>query len=185
MALHWSIKNVKDWYKVSNIILDARIVKRDDQLGGSWILVRKGDKDFKPELMGGRDYIMKFNCITDSIINKCMVVGMRGITKKNHIEFYNRCRMISMKYGADFSSGNSLTLEDIRQHIGLETNVSNTSWRNFISRHFGTDEKTKVYETKYSATWVNREMCIDYFNDEEWDYDYDEDEGRIRKEKKS
>ncbi len=32
---------------------------------------------------------------------------------------------------------------------------------------------------------MNREMCIDYFNDEEWDYDYDEDEGRIRKEKKS
>ena len=80
---------------------------------------------------------------TELLIYTTMVVGFGRITENNYKEFYKRVALFERLRGAvRVKKGDSgkfvddpYTLEDIRQHIGLTTNVSEekpAAWRKRI-----------------------------------------------------
>jgi len=79
---------------------------------------------------------------TNQLIFLTMVVGMGRITEGNHKEFFKRVALFERLHGSvQIVMGDKgfvdapYTLEDIRQHIGLTTNVSEekpAAWRKRI-----------------------------------------------------
>ncbi len=55
--------------------------------------------------------------ITTAIIFGTMSTGIGEITEKNYVEFYHRYAMVNAGHNLPF------TLQDVRNHIGLSTNV--------------------------------------------------------------
>jgi hypothetical protein len=65
---------------------------------------------------GPGDYVKP---LTERLIWKCMAVGLSGITEKNWSNFLVRASLL------DWAEGRPpLTVEEVRSHIGLSTNVS-------------------------------------------------------------
>lgn len=91
----------------------------------------KGDRTVKP--------------LTWTLTLLTMAVGMGDITEKNYGEFYARLHLLETlsgggylleRNGPDDEWRNRLfTLEDIRKHIGLHTNVGPETRAQFIKRH--------------------------------------------------
>jgi hypothetical protein len=77
--------------------------------------------------------------ITECIIWSTMIVGIPIITEKNHKEFHTRCLMADSVHGKmvrEMSDDGtiktrSLTLEEVKAHIRLETNASTMSVSEF------------------------------------------------------
>lgn len=80
---------------------------------------------------------------TELLIFTTMVVGFGRITESNYKEFYKRVALFERLHGAARAKkdcrgkfvDDPYTLEDIRQHIGLTTNVSEekpAAWRKRI-----------------------------------------------------
>lgn len=79
---------------------------------------------------------------TDTLIWLTMAVGLGDITEKNYIEFYSRVRFIEKLSGAMAHTKDGdyfFTVDDIKRRIGLSTNVSNTTRKQFV------DLKTKNF----------------------------------------
>ena len=79
---------------------------------------------------------------TDTLIWLTMAVGLGGITEKNYVEFYARIKFLEKLSGAMAHVGREeyfFTIDDIKRRIGLETNVSNTTRKQFV------DLKTKNF----------------------------------------
>ncbi len=81
--------------------------------------------------------------ITEAVIFATMAVGMGKITEDNAVEFANRIALVQQINGAylnKLTKGTSLsnpyyvTLEDIKNRIGLRTNVSAESHTAFVQR---------------------------------------------------
>lgn len=81
----------------------------------------------------GKRYMQ--NPITKTLIFATMSVGMGEITEDNALEFYTRYVWVNRVAGFDIEVGvwdnkskewtfRDLTLQDVRNHIGLRTNVS-------------------------------------------------------------
>lgn len=64
---------------------------------------------------------------TEYLILATMTVQLGGITEKNWQEFY--CRLDFCKRLLGFLR--NITEEDVKSHIGLHTNVSDSSWPKF------------------------------------------------------
>lgn len=68
----------------------------------------------------------EMNAITYALIIATMAVGLPGITRNNHQEFYARLAVVE-RVGSPFVYGpdgpRTLTLTDVKAHIGLVTNV--------------------------------------------------------------
>ena len=87
--------------------------------------------------------------LTNCIIHFCMFTGIQSITEKNVGEFFARVHFIESKDGAHRSSRADdgtkaevfVTLEECRRYIGLSTNVSNETRKQFL--------------TRYSTNWFN------------------------------
>lgn len=60
---------------------------------------------------------------TTCIVFATMSVGINHITEENWVKFYERYVAINMSLGYEPGS-NYITLEMVRQHIGLKTNAS-------------------------------------------------------------
>jgi hypothetical protein len=73
--------------------------------------------------------------ITAELVFGSMNIGIGEITKENCEEVFIRYRMIAMVYGAPLHDGEGddifITRENVQAHIGLRTNVSNTTKRKF------------------------------------------------------
>ena len=64
--------------------------------------------------------------ITNAIIWSTMGIGIGEITDKNHEEFYERMELQQKVYGPFLSAESGpfpITLDMVRDHIGLKTNV--------------------------------------------------------------
>lgn len=79
--------------------------------------------------------------LTEAIIFRTMFVDMGQITEKNYREFYLRCKVVSEVTGKPLIQIKrnkpvevDFTLDDIRAHIGLSTNVSTKNGMSFWSR---------------------------------------------------
>ena len=62
--------------------------------------------------------------ITEALIFATMTIDLGEITQKNHIEFYTRMMMYKFITPRAFEG---VTLDDVKAHIGLTTNVMNTT----------------------------------------------------------
>jgi hypothetical protein len=87
------------------------------------------------------------NHVTDALIWGSMMIDLGKITEKNVWEVYRRyqvwnrlgfCKVYNQSWEVDYDDSatteRNLTIEDIRSHIGLTTNVGDTSKAKFRSR---------------------------------------------------
>tara|TARA_R100001594_G_scaffold150676_1_gene213507 strand:+ start:33714 stop:34049 length:336 start_codon:yes stop_codon:yes gene_type:complete len=91
----------------------------------AWDITKVEDHESKCwiEVDGGK----RLNPTTESLIWECMAVGLQEITRKNAEGFYTRHVMLSDSRGCRAR----FTLEDIKAHVGLWTNVSKTTKSQF------------------------------------------------------
>jgi hypothetical protein len=90
---------------------------------------------------GEKDEDRKMNPITNALIWTTMSVGMGAVTEKNHLEFFARCELVSKLSGAPLTKVEggkrvdiNFTLEDIKAHIGISTNVSDETQGKWLTR---------------------------------------------------
>jgi hypothetical protein len=83
----------------------------------------------------------KMKDIPQTIVFLTMSVGMRTITEKNWMKFYNRTHIIETIYGSFFFETKRgkhvpryITKDDIQSMIGLQTNASELSTKQFTKR---------------------------------------------------
>jgi hypothetical protein len=113
MSLNWNVSNIAD----SNAVC-----------------FRHFEEDGQP--------LRELKQSTEQLIFLTMVVGMGRITESNHKEFFKRVALferlhgvVRVKFDGGYRADDPYTLEDIRQHIGLTTNVSEekpAAWRKRI-----------------------------------------------------
>lgn len=104
MSLNFDLRAIPE--EVRTIIAEA-----DSPNSG----IKKGDKIMAP--------------ITNAIIWGCLATGIGEITEKNAVEFWSRLNLWDKINGARVvgpapeHADYYITLEDVRKHIGLRTNV--------------------------------------------------------------
>ncbi len=138
MALHYNFKNIKNYESLCYIEFDLEEfnnLPEEDKwdIGGmtGWSKVTPDLKWFDPETNDGKGYIVRLNPVTDVLIWICGAVGMPTITKKNAIEFYNRCNVYERIRGS-WLIDNKITQQDVYDHIGLSTNNSRMTRQQFL-----------------------------------------------------
>ena len=98
----------------------------------------------------------KMSAVTHALIFVTMSVDIGHITEKNYLEFYTRTKFVfrlfgSTLYEADEHGGykeRDFTLEEIRAHIGLGTNVHEKSRAHFVKRHIDSFFRSADYEAR-------------------------------------
>lgn len=108
MSLNWDLSAIKD--RDDFVWVEA---KEDDPSRG----IKAGEKRMSP--------------VTNALIWATLSVGWGEITEKNHVDWFHRLRLVELITGPTLNraangrviSGHSITLEDVRRHIGLRTNV--------------------------------------------------------------
>jgi hypothetical protein len=83
----------------------------------------------------------KMKDIPQTIVFLTMSVGMRTITEKNWMKFYNRAHIIETIHGSFFFETKRgkhvpryITKDDIQSMIGLQTNASELTTKQFMKR---------------------------------------------------
>lgn len=74
----------------------------------------------------------KWNPITESIVWLTMFCGTPTITEANHEDVAQRFTVWQRINGSMLSNGYIVTLKDVRQHIGMHTNVSSKTEAAFL-----------------------------------------------------
>jgi hypothetical protein len=96
------------------------------------------------------------NPVSKAIVFATMSVGIGEITEANYAEFYKRLRFYEALFGHVLSFGEGplkgarITVQDIKDHIGLRTNVfpkeSDAKWHKRIMESFNSDINWQVKE---------------------------------------
>ena len=80
----------------------------------------------------------KWHPVTETLVWYCLFVGMPAITEKNRDEFYTRVRVWESVNGPQLQSMGEngpepkpITLDNVIEHVGLETNVTRKSLSTF------------------------------------------------------
>ncbi len=133
MSLNWELKNIKDYEKVCWHPATEAERKKE----WTHATFREDPKTKKLTRLDG---------VTNAIIWRTMSVDIGDITEKNYREFFVRSKVYSALHGADCPmmrrkegtkddwEGADFTLEEIKKHIGLHTNVINTTRKQWIKR---------------------------------------------------
>lgn len=107
--------------------------------------------------------LVRLNPVTESLIFKTMSVGIGEITEANAAEFYARVHLVEQidgpsMFGMPEGRPDTITVEDVRQHIGLQTNATykvetRSKW---LSRVIGQelDTAARRYEAAAKAVLV-------------------------------
>lgn len=131
MALTWDVKNVKDfndvcWQEATEDVPSMGIVK-------------------------GESYLSP---VTNALIWQSLSTGIGRITEANVAEVWARISLLEELYGASLRNSEGprpITMEEVRQHIGLTTNVSykDETRASFMKRHVVAylDAQKRSYET--------------------------------------
>jgi hypothetical protein len=120
MSLNWDITRIKDKDSVC-----WKIATADD----SYRQIKQGEQYLNP--------------VTEALIFRTMIVGIGEITERNAGNFYCRSRLLdafgshplSQPTAAGVSEPRGFTIDEVRAHIGLRTNVideNETAWRKRI-----------------------------------------------------
>jgi len=139
MSLDWNVGKIKNWKEVTRKKIKEGVTQeqiRHDIMNGY-------DYYYDEDEEGNRTYTSYLNPVTTALIWATIEIGLGRITEKNYAEFWMRMSM------ADGISGDgrlyeehddgkhryrSVTLEEVKQHIGLRTNVSNITKTQFYNQ---------------------------------------------------
>jgi len=107
------------------------------------------------------DAEMNIHPLTKALIYMTEFIGIPRITEENHYEFFQRCRVYERLNGVrlwqqdptdpDKQAERWISLQDIRSHIGLRTNVRSLSdakfkaeaWKDLMAEIL-TDQRTEI-----------------------------------------
>lgn len=137
MALHWELGRIANWEAVTQEVADY-----DAPMDG----IKKGDKLLR--------------IVTQVLVRATMSVGMGRITEENHEEFFCRLRLLEQVDGARMygpapdHKPRFITLGEVRDHIGLSTNVSaetNAKWLKAFWATFSRDEVGRAKDRQSQA----------------------------------
>jgi hypothetical protein len=101
---------------------------------------------------------------TDALIWGCLAIDMSGITDANAAEFYDRINLWEKVAGASRRSSSGpvfFTKQDIIDHIGLYTNVSNKSRPYFLKKLCSVALENLTGRRKISSTTVKGPLVAD------------------------
>jgi hypothetical protein len=97
----------------------------------------------------------KLTDITETLIFCTMYIGMAEITEKNYLEFYTRLSIYERVMGNFLYNGNGetrtpryFTIQDIKQHIGLQTNASPLTKTQFTKDLYTRHERAVKEESR-------------------------------------
>ena len=115
--------------------------------------------NFKEVCYEGEPGKRKMSGVTHAIIFTTMAVDIGHITEKNYIEFHTRAKFVAALHGsalyeADEHGGyeeRDFTLEEIKAHIGLGTNVADKTRAYFVKRHVDSYFRSADYDTRQIA----------------------------------
>jgi hypothetical protein len=93
----------------------------------------------------------QWHIVTFGVVHRMMHTGVGWeLTEKNAAEFYARCKFLDELSGTILldGEGNSrpLTVDDVKKHIGITTNVAWESRASFIKRNVEYNFKTWIGE---------------------------------------
>ena len=98
----------------------------------------------------------KMSGVTHALIFVTMSVDIGHITEKNYLEFYTRAKFVAALFGSNLMEadeheeykGRNFTLEEVRAHIGLGTNVAEKTRAHFVKRHVDNYFREEDYQAK-------------------------------------
>lgn len=97
----------------------------------------------------------KVSPVTDAIIWNMLAIDMGVITEKNVEEVIWRTRFSQLLYGPELSYNDGtevfITPTDIRRHIGLRTNVSEKTRKNYLAKFATCFTPTDIGKTQEPA----------------------------------
>jgi hypothetical protein len=155
------------------------------------------------EKVANADVLKRLNPLTNIFIWASMDVGLRGISEENAQEFWLRMRMIEKVQGTyrtrpdpedpEKRIGHPITLDEVRSHIGLTTNVSEMSWREWMIKQFDytrermlqaeglEDDRGARWQPKLSATAEDTMDQVEAFQQALHRYRCGEDQAESRR----
>jgi hypothetical protein len=114
--------------------------------------------------------IERLNPVTLMFIWATTSVDLRGITEENHVEFWLRMKFHEKFHGCFLRTWDEETkgwkprdiaYEEVKSHIGLHTNVSEKSWREWVNRVVDHARDGMLREAQLPnsrGTWQNRAL---------------------------
>ena len=96
----------------------------------------------------------KMSPVTHALIFITMSVDIGRITEKNYLEFYSRAKVVAALFGRTLyrdRTESDFTVEEIRAHIGLHTNVADKTRSYFVKRHIDSYFRSADYDTRQIA----------------------------------
>ena len=101
----------------------------------------------------------KMSAVTHALIFRTMGVDIGRITEKNYLEFYTRSRFLGALSGHILVTldehgehrERDFTIEEVRAHIGLQTNVADKTRAYFVKRHVDSYFRSADYDTRQVA----------------------------------
>jgi hypothetical protein len=163
MSLNWRVVNIKD---SDNVCFETKT--QEDLPEGEtlkqWVEQTSMNLSpwYFPEEDGVKDKtcIRRLNPVTSDLIWATIHVKMGDITEENYGEFYTRYSYWSALFGPTLQKWDSLekkwiprvvTVEEIKAHVGLSTNVTEESWMSFLL-HMGEAHHNTVRRGMPSGT---------------------------------
>jgi hypothetical protein len=123
MSLDYRLNNIKDF---ENLCWLKQYLNTDQPIPEGWYRNKEN-----------QDVIERLNPVTSALIWITVAIDMGDITEGNVIEFYARVACFEKMFGNYLTSDEGprpITLEDIKAHIGLHTNVGLQPWSTFVKR---------------------------------------------------
>ena len=151
MSLNWSVGDIENYREVcyeqmtteeaeANGTTIEKLLNQSSFAGPNWYTPGSSDT----ERLANAGVAERLRPITNMFIWATMSVDLTGITEENHVEFWVRMKLLESLTGSFMRQWNEetekwddrpITIEEVKAHIGLHTNVSKKTWREFMMRH--------------------------------------------------
>jgi hypothetical protein len=113
-------------------------------------------ENYKEVCYTGEPGERKMSPVTHALIFITMSVDIGRITEKNYLEFYTRAKFAAALFGSSLMKADEhggykergITIEDVRAHIGLHTNVADKTRAYFVKRQVDNYFRSADYDTR-------------------------------------
>lgn len=150
MSLRWNLGNIPDFKTVCYERLTPeeaeaqgtsfeKLLSERSFMGPRWYI--PGGSDV--EKLANGNVIERLSLVTHVLITATMTVDIGDITEESYSEFWLRLNMMEKLSGPFINTHDTETgewtprpiaVEEVKAHIGLHTNVSNLSWREWMTK---------------------------------------------------
>lgn len=128
MSLNYELNKIKNWQEVTQKKVDPSVTQEEINRA----IMHGASYYYEEDDEGNKTYTSYMNPITNALIWGTLGIGMGRITEANYHEFWLRLLIDDSVNGFRITEvdddgtrkSRSLTLEEVRDHIGLRTNVT-------------------------------------------------------------